>query len=51
VVFPFTFETGVKGQYQYKPPVPFDQGDLPRLGYIHIDLYEPTQMAGGSSVD
>jgi hypothetical protein len=44
VVFPFSFETGVKGQYQSKPPAPFDQGDLPRLGYIHIDLFEPTQM-------
>jgi len=44
VVFPFSFETGVKGQYQSKPPAPFDQGDLPRVGYIHIDLFEPTQM-------
>jgi hypothetical protein len=45
-VFPFTFEGGVKGQYQYKPPAPFDQGDLPRLGYVHIELFEPTQMGG-----
>jgi hypothetical protein len=44
VVFPFTFEGGVKGQYQYKPPAPFDQGDIPRVGYIHTDLYEPTKM-------
>jgi len=44
VVFPFSFETGVKGQYQSKPPAPFDQGDLPRVGYVHIDLFEPTQM-------
>jgi hypothetical protein len=43
-VFPFSFETGVKGQYQSKPPAPFDQGDLPRVGYVHIDLFEPTQM-------
>jgi len=47
VVFPFSFETGVKGQYQSKPPAPFDQGDLPRVGYVHIDLFEPTQMTGG----
>jgi hypothetical protein len=46
-VFPFSFETGVKGQYQSKPPAPFDQGDLPRVGYVHIDLFEPTQMTGG----
>jgi hypothetical protein len=52
VVFPFTFETGVKGQYQSKPPAPFDQGDLPRLGYIYIDLFEPTQMGNdGGSID
>jgi hypothetical protein len=37
-VFPFTFELGGKDPYRYKLPPPFDQGDLPRLGYIHIDL-------------
>ena len=52
VVFPFSFETGVKGQYQSIPPAPFDQGDLPRVGYVHIDLFEPTQMANdGRSAD
>lgn len=51
-VFPFTFETGVKGQYPNKPPAPFDQGDLPRLGYVHIDLFEPTQMGNdAASID
>ena len=40
MVFPFTFEV-VKGQYEYKPPSPFDQGDLPRLGYVHINLLDP----------
>jgi hypothetical protein len=51
-VFPFTFETGVKGQYRNKPPAPFDQGDLPRLGYIYIDLFEPTQMGNNAgSID
>jgi hypothetical protein len=48
VVFPFTFETGVKDQYNYKLPAPFDQGDLPRLGYIHIDLFEPTNLGKGN---
>ena len=42
VVFPFIFLSGVKGEYKYKLPSPFDQGDLPRLGYITIDLVEPT---------
>ena len=49
VVFPFTFESGVKDQYQYKLPAPFDQGDVPKLGNIFIDLYEPTLMAGDGS--
>ena len=44
VVFPFTFETGVGDPYGYKPPPPFDQGDLPRLGYIGIELYSPTSL-------
>jgi hypothetical protein len=38
VVFPFTFQL-TPGQYTYQPPAPFDQGDLPRLGYIMVDLY------------
>ena len=46
VVFPFTFESGVKDQYKYKLPVPFDQSDLPRLGYIDIDLIYPNQGYG-----
>jgi hypothetical protein len=44
VVFPFTFETGVKNPYNYQLPTPFDQRDLPRLGYIDINLYEPHSM-------
>jgi len=43
VVFPFTFQSGVKDQYKYTLPSPFDQGDLPRLGYIAIDLM-PKEM-------
>lgn len=46
VVFPFTFESGIKDQYKYKLPAPFDEGDISRLGYIHIDLFEPTNMGG-----
>jgi hypothetical protein len=46
VVFPFTFESGVKDEYKYKLPAPFDQGDVPKVGNIFIDLYEPTLMSG-----
>src|SRR4030067_1552551 len=35
VIFPFTFETGVKNLYKYELPPPFNGGDLPKLGYIH----------------
>ncbi len=46
VVFPFEFVSGVKDQYQVNLPAPFDKGGLPRLGYIHIDLYDPTTNSG-----
>ncbi len=48
VIFPFTFETGTASVL---PPAPFDQRDLPRLGYIQIDLYDPTHMAGRIGID
>ena len=52
VVFPFTFEYGIKSPYQYQVPAPFDQGNLPRVGHIHIDLFEPTQMGNDAgSID
>jgi len=44
MVFQFTFDSGVKNQYKYKLPAPFDQGDLPRSCYIHMDLLEPIKM-------
>jgi hypothetical protein len=37
VTIPFTFESGVKNQYQLPPP--FNQGDIPRIGNIMVDLY------------
>jgi len=40
VVFPFSFEI-TPGEYAYQLPPPFDQGDLPRLGYISLDLFYP----------
>jgi len=42
VVFPFTFEI-TPHPYAYKLPFPFDQGTIPRLGYITVDLYSPGQ--------
>jgi hypothetical protein len=48
VVFPFTFETGVKKPYQYKLPSTFDQGNLPKLGNVNIDLFDPTLMGDGN---
>jgi hypothetical protein len=42
VVFPFTFELTPK-PYAYKLPAPFDQGSLPRLGYITTDLFNPDE--------
>jgi len=52
VIFPFEFVSGVRGQYQVKLPAPFDQGDLPRLGYLYIDLVDPTQSgdSGGGGL-
>ncbi len=45
VVFPFSFEITPE-QYAYTLPPPFDQGDLPRLGYIAVDLFYPGQGYG-----
>jgi hypothetical protein len=45
-VFPFTFETGVAPAS--KPPAPFDQEGLPKLGYVSIDLFNPFQMGHGN---
>jgi len=41
VVFPFEFVSQV---FPEPPlPAPFNQGDIPRLGYIHINLFNPFQ--------
>ena len=39
VVFPFTFISGVREQEEV--PTTFDEGNVPRLGYISIDLVSP----------
>ena len=45
VVLPFTFEI-TPGQYAYQIPPPFDEGGLPLLGHIMIDLYYPGEGYG-----
>ncbi|OGP88849.1 MAG: hypothetical protein A2156_07600 [Deltaproteobacteria bacterium RBG_16_48_10] len=45
--FRFTFETGTRGAPM--PPAPFDRGDLPRLGNVFINLYNPYLMGGGDA--
>jgi hypothetical protein len=39
VAFPFRFESGVKNQYKYQLPAPFDKQNVPRIGHIMIDLF------------
>lgn len=41
VIFPFTFVSGVKDQD--KLPAPFDDTNIPRIGYISINLINPNQ--------
>jgi hypothetical protein len=38
-VFRFTFQSGTV--YAPKPPEPFDQGNLPMLGHVFINLFNP----------
>lgn len=45
VVFPFEFVSEVVPQPS--PPPPFDQEDIPRLGFVDIDLFNPLQMGDG----
>jgi len=47
VAFPFTFETGVPSVTTLPPP--FDQVDVPRLGYININVFNPSSMGNGGS--
>jgi len=51
VVFPFTFEMGGPTVFGYKLPPPFDQGDLPRIGYIAIELQNPRNDGRGQKDD
>jgi len=40
VIFPFTFVSGVRGKDE--SPASFGEEDIPRIGYISIDLIIPT---------
>jgi hypothetical protein len=41
-----TVETGVKSASSYPVPPPFNQKDVPRLGFIDIDLVDLTIIRG-----
>jgi hypothetical protein len=45
VAFPFEFVSEVISNLP--PPAPFNDGNLPRLGHININLFEPTDMGRG----
>jgi hypothetical protein len=46
VAIPFTFEI-TPNEYAYTLPAPFDDGNLPRLGYVDVNLYYPGEGYGG----
>jgi len=45
MAFPFEFVSEVISNPP--PPAPFNDGNLPRLGHININLFEPTDMERG----
>lgn len=49
VSFPFEFVSGK--HREGKLPPPFDTGELPRLGYLNINLFEPSLMGAGNHRD
>ena len=51
VIFPFTFESGVPDPYAYKPPAPFDQGEVAKLGNVFVDLIDPSLTQGFGDLD
>jgi hypothetical protein len=42
VVLPYLLVSGARPSPP--PPAPFDKGDIPRLGYIDVDLFNPLDM-------
>jgi hypothetical protein len=45
VIFPITIESGVNPRYEL--PAPFDQGEVPRLGYLDLNLVSPFDGPNG----
>jgi len=48
VVLPYLFVSGAK--LSLPPPPPFDKGDIPRLGYIDVNLFNPIDMGDGHDI-
>ena len=46
VVFPFNFVSEVISNPP--PPAPFNQANLPRLGHVHVSLYNPFEDGAAS---
>jgi hypothetical protein len=42
IVLPYLFVSGARPSPL--PPAPFDKGDVPRLGYIDVNLFNPLDM-------
>jgi hypothetical protein len=40
--FPISFETGVQRASSYRVPPPFNQNGVSRLGFINVDLIDPS---------
>jgi hypothetical protein len=51
VIFPFTFETGVPDPLAMRPPTPFDQGDVTKMGNVMVDLIDPSLTNSAATLD
>jgi hypothetical protein len=47
VILPYEF--ALVARPSLPPPVPFNSGNLPRLGYIDVNLWDPSRMGDDSS--
>jgi hypothetical protein len=47
VVFPFTFQTGV--HRSDTPPDPFNVANLPKLGNVMVELFNPADLGSGGN--
>jgi len=41
VAFPLTIAPGLRDEYKYELPPPFDRGDVPMLGQINFNIFSP----------